>query len=713
MGRNVASTVENSFIAGRVSEATGLNFPENAVIDEANCVFDERGTVSRRLGIDWEDGYVANNTTRIGGAVTSYEWRAPNGISTLELTVVQIENIIYFYSATDASALSAGKKSFTINLETYKVAGAPATNPFPCQYARGREYLLITHQHVPPLLVAYDHVADTITVTPQELKTRDFTGLVDGLGIDERPSSLSTEHKYNLYNQGWYTDATPASGSKGNVIDIWRITRTSDYPSNCDQWWPNKDAQEKLDISYVDRFATSNSPAPKGHYILNEFSQDRSAASGIAGIPTVSSSVFRPQACAFFSGRAFYAGVAYQKFSNRVYFTPIIERAEQFSQCYQQNDPTDEALFDLLSSDGGVIVIPEAASILRLVSMQGALLVFATNGAWAITGSQGIGFSANDYTIRNISAVQTPSPLSFVDIEGFPIWWTNGGIYAIAGADQLGNFQVQNVTNKTIKTLFNNIPDASKKYAQGSYSPTTKIVQWCYRSTAPTTDKERFEYDTILNYNTTTQAFYTWTVSIATHKLHGIISTPGVGVNPGDQTVTDGSFVPVTDNLGNTVTVAGVAPLSALTVTHYLTSYNSTGSTYPFTFALEKDAGYVDWKTKTGTGTSYTSFCVSGYKIRGDAQRVFQSNYVTVYTETIPGASCYMQGIWDWSDLSSSVGKTSRQQVYPAKAYKVVQHRRLQLRGSGLALQLKFTSEAGKPFRLIGWSSFDTGNASV
>jgi len=32
------------------------------------------------------------------------------------------------------------------------------------------------------------------------------------------------------------------------------------------------------------------------------------------------------------------------------------------------------------------------------------------------------------------------------------------------------------------------------------------------------------------------------------------------------------------------------------------------------------------------------------------------------------------------------------------------------IRGQGYSLQFKFFSETGKPFTLIGWSTFDTGN---
>jgi len=48
--------------------------------------------------------------------------------------------------------------------------------------------------------------------------------------------------------------------------------------------------------------------------------------------------------------------------------------------CYQVNDPTSDQLFDLLPTDGGVIVIQGCGSIYKLFPLQNALLVFAANG---------------------------------------------------------------------------------------------------------------------------------------------------------------------------------------------------------------------------------------------------------------------------------------------------------------------------------------------
>ena len=52
MPRNNSLKVYNSFVGGLVTEATPLTFPENGVSDALNCIFDKKGDVRRRLGID-------------------------------------------------------------------------------------------------------------------------------------------------------------------------------------------------------------------------------------------------------------------------------------------------------------------------------------------------------------------------------------------------------------------------------------------------------------------------------------------------------------------------------------------------------------------------------------------------------------------------------------------------------------------------------------
>lgn len=356
------------------------------------------------------------------------------------------------------------------------------------------------------------------------------------------------------FGKGGGDDGLPAdSPFLGNAITRWFID-TGTYPNNCQQWWVYKRPvalsgqshprgyAEVFDTDMRNQFTEGNSPAPKAHYILNAFRLDRSEASGISGLPVRSSGGARPTACAFYAGRVWYAGVKSARFSTSVYFSQIIERDEQVGMCYQTSDPTDEDVPDLVPSDGGQIIIPEVAEVVALFAKGDHLFVFATNGIWTISGSETLGFRANDYSVAKLTDIPALSKLSLVSVDGNPLWWNRSGIYAIGPAQNGLGFTVQSLTDMTIKTFLDGIPDESKKFVKGAYNPQTKIVQWVYRSSAPQNIQECYEYDRILNLDTTTGAFYPWRVGgdLADVAIRGIFAVEGEAVRETDDDVVVG-----------------------------------------------------------------------------------------------------------------------------------------------------------------------------
>lgn len=334
----------------------------------------------------------------------------------------------------------------------------------------------------------------------------------------------------------------------------WYKDKTGKYPSNAEVWWAMKrppelgaDAPPKLYLEVFDpglRYQTyfGETPAPKGHFVLNAFHKDRGDAADISGITVETASSHRPTAVAFFAGRAFWAGVQSRGFNTHVYFSQILERAEQAGECYQQYDPTSETLRDLLPSDGGVIVISEASVIYHMQSFGSSLVVFADNGAWRISGGEG-GFRANDYSVTKLSGVPTISNLSFVDVEGVPMWWNRSSINMLSLNEQ-GQVGVQSITDPTIKRLFMEIPEQSKFYAKGAYDPLTKQVQYLYRSVATDDETEFFVYDRVLTFDIRTGAFVPWSVENDQVDIQGIFDIHGQAVTQvSDDVVVNGDPV--------------------------------------------------------------------------------------------------------------------------------------------------------------------------
>lgn len=702
MARNPQIAPENNFTKGLISEATGLTFPEQAATDTMDCIFEQTGMVTRRLGFDYEASASTSFTaTRSSTAMVNFLWEAAAGSGNTNFIVSQIGSTLYFYKLGSSNTVSTTKKSFTVSLDdsTLKASGAPATNTEPCQFTSGFGTLFVTHPYCNPFYVSYDPTGDTISFSAISVQIRDFEGEDDGYAVDTRPTDYSLgkttrKHLYNLMNQGWYINFTIGSsnfGTTGTPIYLWNNAR-NDWPSNADVWWQFKDSSEDYNKNFINKFAIGSSPAPMGHYIYSAWNMDRQGtytASGLTSnadtaspnVTNKTSSYYRPSACAFFAGRVWYSGVNYTGYNTQIYFSKTVEDYHDYGYCMQVNDPTSETNSDLLPTDGGVIVIPDMGNVLRMMAVGSDLVVFASNGLWVISGSKGLSFQANDYSVRKLSNVSALGSYNIVNVEGFPMFWNLNGIYTIQPAQVTGDIAVTSLTDTTIRTWFSDIPSLSKQHAQVSYNPLTKIVSWLYRSAAPSTVDQRYEYDRVLNLNVLTGAFYPWTIQQASGYpvVNGILCVQNYG-----------AFSPVTK---------------------YQVSRNTTGTTYQITWAENRSTNYKDWETYS-TGLDYSSYAVTGYKIHGQGVTNFQQNYVIVYCKNATNSSLGLRGRWMYANNANTGLWTASQEVYNSTvSNRDYVTRRIKIRGNGLVCQLAFTSTSGKPFYLAGWAVFETANA--
>jgi hypothetical protein len=710
MPRSSAIAVENNFSKGLITEASGMNFPENACTDTDNCVFQFDGSVTRRKGFDFEDDFTTKNVDRSNSVVKTYLWKNVAGNGDVTLLVVQIGNTLYFYKTTEDS-LSAGAILDTVTLTP--VSGAPVTSTIEAQFADGNGLLFVTHPYIEPMRISYDTATDNATATDITIKVRDFEGAAsDPYGIDERPTAtlaaLNVHHKYNLYNQGWGN--APAGSSTGlstTNLTAWDTAFTT-MPSNADVMWRFKNSSDAFDTATVPNVPMGNARAPNGHFILTLSNMDRDTASGLSGVTATTTSFQRPSTTAWFAGRVFYSGINYVGVNANIYFTQIIERNEQYGFCYQTNDPTSEDSFDLLPTDGGVIKIPDAGTIFKLYTVPGGLAVFAANGVWFITGSTGLGFSATDYTVQKITHIPSISAASFVDVLGFPCWWNLEGIYIMSS--QGGLPQVQSLTDTTIKTFYDDIPPTSKRYARGFYHNIEKKITWLFRSEETEQLTEQYEFDRLLNFNARTSAFYPWTVADGDPNIHSIIVTDASsGAVTLDNVTANAGVDLVVDASANQVVAFTVAGQVSAPADKYLTS-TFNGSTYVFTFSETKNADYVDWFQDDTTGVNYDSYFTTGYKLRGEGLRKFQSNWVKIFSDTTGDVSYDFRGKWDYANTNATGRWSSAQTVTHTNNDYDFSSRRLKVRGHGTTLQFHVDSVDGENFDIIGWSTFDTAN---
>ncbi len=511
---------------------------------------------------------------------------------------------------------------------------------------------------------------------------------------------LTIVDPYIALNSGTWTIVPINHG----YITTWN-TAVGNFPSNADVWWYFKDTTGAFNpTTTINRVTLASGNAPRGHFILKEFIQSRATIAAIAGITDIVTPI-RPKTGTWFQGRVWYTGVdaqqpvtgdePYVTWSENIYFSNIVTSTADFGNCFQTNDPSSQTLFNLLPSDGGVIKIPGAGSIYKLFPLQNAMIVFAANGIWYLTGSTGIGFAANDYTIVKLSAVRSISSTSFVDVQGLPIFWNEEGIYKVEPAKQgtrlLSNplhvnpLEVNPITVGTILTFYQSIPLQSKKFVKGAYNPLDYVVQWVYRNTNETNVTDRYQYDRILNYNNVNNAFFPH--SIATGPgftfVHGVRYIEG----PGGSTSPPSGF-------------------------KYFSSQLVTGI-FKYTFSDEHDSTFVDWFSFDGKGVNFTSFFVTGYKLHGQASRRFQLPYIYVYSRLGQPVAYYIQSLWDYA-LNTDSGRWSVQQIVNINNPNFgMAFRRHRLRGWGLVLQIRITSVDGQPFDVMGWSLYETANQGV
>jgi hypothetical protein len=722
LARATANKIYRNFTKGLITEASLLTYPENACIRLDNCVLHRKGNISRRLGLDYEPGaFLSSQFVQVldNFVYKEWVWEAVDNDINRNFLVLQLGTGVFFYDLA-TEPVSGNKKAFSIEMGLYLAPGKTLADGQVCpmEIAFGKGWMWITGEVYEPILVQYNRAADWITTKQIHVLVRDFDGVDDGLANDEEPVSLSNTHHYNLLNQGWVSPQNAGagvsqlawdsfgsprvrnSGGESPISDF--FTSRGRYPGNNKQWWVARDSTTnafKPDL--LDTFFYGAGRAPRGHFVLNAFNKDRTAASGVTGL-AVESTNARPSATAFFSGRAWYIS------ESRVYFSQVLDNHAKIGMCHQEADPTSEQASDLIATDGGVITIPEMGRACRAMPAGDGLLIFANNGIWFVSGGPN-GFSALDFVVIKVSSIGTLSPNSIVDTKQGILWFDRVGLRSLTVDLSQGgpNFNVTTISEDTIHGFVQDtIPNANKPYIKGLYDPHTNTVQWLYNS-----EDNGFKYifNSILHLDMALGAFYLSSFSTDAPRLVGFFNSKNV------------HELGLPEHRNNAYT--------------YRTAAFVDG-TFQFTFAYFRDPTFVDFKSGDpfGDGYDYLSYLESGYELLDDAMRKKEQNYVFVYfkrTETMwvddlpdKPSSCLFQTKWDWADTQTSgkwtnkvqVYRHTRQPLYDAgdpvfdTGFPMVVTRN-KVRGHGKAIQFRFESDGpGKDFNLLGWSVAYSGN---
>lgn len=163
----------NTFVKGLITEASPLNFPKDASLDEENFELKRNGSRKRRLGFDFEQDYTlipATGFTLNDLAVASpitYKWTEVNGKTSQNFTVVQINSTLYFFDMGQENLSTAGY------LGTLTLTDFPAATRYSLTSVDG--YLVVAAGRDTIAIVSYD--GTTFSASYERLMVRDLWGI--------------------------------------------------------------------------------------------------------------------------------------------------------------------------------------------------------------------------------------------------------------------------------------------------------------------------------------------------------------------------------------------------------------------------------------------------------------------------------------------------------------------------------------------------------
>lgn len=617
MPRVAASKGFFDFTGGINTDSSPLSSPEGTARRLKNVDVEVTGEIRRRLGLDFESGFAFSTDTFTDVEVKDKhisfdQWTAVNEDIDTNFYVVRVGMKLFFFTVvtSNPSAQLVGTLTLIGNTDTITVLQNEDI-----QFTPGKGVLFITGRTLKPSYITFTSPS-TFTQTIIDMETRDFEGVDDSLAIETRPVTLSVSHEYNLQNQGWI---------KTNY-DLVKASSIGAFPSNADLQVLGKDSSDVFTAATLDKQFFGNTLAARGHFIIDAFDDDRGAISGLA--LTDSTTTKRPLSSTFFASRIWYAGP-----DGRVLFSQILDNLDKAGRCYQEQDPTAEALNELVATDGGVISIPEMGDALQVVSIGNGVVVFSSNGVWQISGGVE-NFSAINFQVQQITSVGVTSARSVVLAEGRVFYWSEGGIYTLAADQVSGNMQAVNITEGRLQTDFSHIQQAAKLTADGTYDREHKLIFWAYNNNQPDGSQvNTTDFNAFLIYHTTLNSFYTYdvsniTVGSLTSFIGGMEKSTVRASGSGQSVVTVGGVIVTASAVDVTVLesfqASNVLGLKVL-------MFSPQSGVFKFTLGEFVSRSFHDWKGQDTVGVNYDSIIETGYETLGDAMRDKQATHLFTF----------------------------------------------------------------------------------
>lgn len=760
MGKQLQRAEFNNFIKGLITEASPLNFPENASLSEENFELKRDGTRSRRLGIGYEPGAVLRTApltydTHDPSRAVSYVWKAVSGIETLKFLCWQHGNYITFFDVSASSISSAEGYMGQVFL-----SAAPSNIQFSFASINGR---LVVATGSDVITVITFNSYNNFTVESDSITVRDVWGVQEFYAAEENDPSyrgvvLSDTHAYNLQNQSWGIPRKDSAGTLSNPVSVY-ASGISLYPSNSESVWPGLQFQpvaptvtpyERMFPNLYTEAFGANPSAAKGYFVIDLLKRGTSRMSQFIA-NKAKHPVLTPATVTLvndtteggatlvteYAGRVWYSGFSGNvtngdkrspDLSSFLVFSQLVKSRQDITKCYEDTDPTSRESPGVVDTDGGFIPISGIERVVAMVNLELGLIVLGSNGVWVVTGGSEDGFKASNYKVSKISTSGCISKSTVVQANERVYYWSTEGIFVV-GRDQVGALTAMSISASTIQSLYESIPNSSAVNSSGIYDPYSKKVRWLYHigeSFYSSTSTFELIFDTTLN------AF----------NIHRLMPHPNV--------VVAGMFeaAPFRTGVINTITYSGVEPVysgtdevntptsvqyNGVQSIHYVIATNITGISQ-YTIGYQNNNRFKDWEEVDGIGVDAKAFLLTGALTGGNSAVSKQIPYLTMhfyrtevgvapdFTPDKP-SGCLVQTRWDWSDSLVSNKWSTLSQAYRYRLARYVTgvdddyetgfelvSSRMKVRGRGNAFQVYMETEPLKDCRIVGWSISVTGN---
>lgn len=763
-----------SFSGGLNTEAPFLQFPENSSQNELNFDVALDGTRFRRMGFDIEEGGKSMDTlhpwTMIDSeAHNTYLWEQVGGIGGKQFLVIQLGTYLYFFDPS-RQVMSDGSHLVV------EVLGANPTVRFGMSGVEG--FLVVVSGNGVINILEYHRETNTITTSQDRIKIRDVFGIEETSDtrfeneVDYR-GPLTTQHYYNLYNQGWaiprynwqenpgLADAvTLGSGGAGGLAPsngdvVWLGMQERPIRKDGDNWI----TAECFHYVQFKGLLGSGEMAARGFFIIDAFNRGQSRgdqwnkhkskypeAGNIMGNLIINDdyTVGGPTCVADHAGRIFYSGcqgtvIAGDKrspnYGNYIFFSQLVRNRQDLVKCYQAGDPTSREASDVVETDGGFLKISEAKNIMTMFSLGSRLIVLAENGVWSVTGGNDYGFSATNYKVDKLSTYGAAGRENVVIEGSSAYYWGVDAIYRI-GPNQLGDLGVEDVTTGTIKSFYGKLTRAAKERAFGSYDQYTRRISWMYHDTSLPYSDGVPNQELILDLNL--NAFLPWEVQRHSSRMPfviGAFQSPLYAVRYEIANIITTLNEDVIDTQGNFL--GAMVPVDVKTVNHtrYISLAKGASGNIDMMFNAYWRPNFRDWWSYDGIGVDAHAFLLAGDTTAGDAGVKKQTPYVTMFFEntekevvndeiTTP-SSCIGRVQWDFTDDIVS-GRWSRDMqfyrrsryrysngdgnIYTGEKLTVTKNK---VRGNGRAFALHLATEPDHDCRVVGWNFEITANGAT